>query len=102
MQELESVKLLNDLLRTPENFEHHCKRFSASLVYTLSYGKRLAEDGDLEAILGVLRNFVRDTLPGAHLVDTFPILDLLPDILSPWRQAARKHHNEEIKVRLSS
>lgn len=47
----------------------------------------------------VLFNFIRNALPGAHLVDIFPILDKLPDLLSPWRLQALKNGREELEVR---
>lgn len=66
----------------------------------MTYGKDLDKEGgdDLTAILDVVDGFVRDCAPGAHLVDTFPILDLLPDFLSPWRGEASRKHEFEMKV----
>ncbi|OCH90315.1 cytochrome P450 [Obba rivulosa] len=99
IQELESLKLLHDMATRPWDASRHCQRFSASLVFHLAYGKRLGDDGaDLDAVLNVLANFVRDTYPGAHLVDTFPMLDLLPDVLAPWRQEARRKHITDMKL----
>lgn len=99
IQELESMKLLYDMIIRPSDASRHCQRFSASLVFHLAYGKRLGDDGaDLDAVLEVLANFVRDTYPGAHLVDTFPVLDLLPDFLAPWRREARRKHEADMKV----
>jgi hypothetical protein len=40
------------------------------------------------SLLIVLRRFFASASPGANLVDLFPSLDLLPDILAPWRAAA--------------
>ncbi|KAF5365656.1 hypothetical protein D9758_003167 [Tetrapyrgos nigripes] len=99
MQEMESVKLLFDILQSPRNNIRHCQRFSASLVFYLSYGKRLDDDGDeLAAISDVLQNFVQDTTPGAHLVDTLTFLDYLPDFLAPWRRKAMERHQMELKL----
>ncbi|KAJ7025192.1 cytochrome P450 [Mycena alexandri] len=99
MQALESLRLLSDLATTPKDWTHHCQRFAASLVFTLSYGERLNDDGkDLDAVQSILANFVRDTYPGAHLVDTFPILDRLPGFLSPWRAEAQRKHELEVEV----
>ncbi|KAG6852717.1 hypothetical protein C0991_009627, partial [Blastosporella zonata] len=100
MQELESTKLLFDMLTRPEESNMNTKRYSASLVFTLSYGRRLADDDqDLVSVLNILDNFIADCYPGAHLVDTFPILDkVLPDFLAPWRAAARKKHDDEMKL----
>ena len=77
------------------------KEYAASIVYMLSYGKDLKDGGeDLKTILDVVDGFVRDCMPGAHLVDTFPILDILPNILSPWRKEASDKHLFEMKVRI--
>lgn len=99
MQELESLRLLHDLLASPQDAFRHCQRFAASLVFNLSYGKRMEDNGlDLEGVIHILTNFVNDTYPGAHLVDMFPILDFLPDLCSPWRSEARKKHEFEMEV----
>ncbi|OCH93179.1 cytochrome P450 [Obba rivulosa] len=84
IQELESLKLLHDMLTRPSDAGRHCQRYSASLAFYLAYGKRLGDDGaDLDGVLNVLSNFTKDTYPGTHMVDTFPILDILPDFLLP-------------------
>ena len=57
---------------------------------------------DLNSVISVLENVVRESYPGAHLVDTFPILDRLPDFLSPWRARALRDHTTEMNVRLAS
>lgn len=99
MQEKESLRLLVDICSTPTETFHHCRRFSASLGFTLSYGERLNDDGkDLASITTLVDNFVRGTYPGVHLVDTFPILDYLPGFLAPWRAEARRKHQFEVEV----
>ncbi|GJE88935.1 cytochrome P450 [Phanerochaete sordida] len=95
IQEIESAKLLHELLARPDalRLERHCRRYTAALVFHLSYGRRLADDDtDLTAIEEILDHFVKDSDVGAHLVDTFPVLDRLPDLLAPWRAKARARH----------
>lgn len=103
MQEVESSKLLFDMLTRPEESGMNAKRYAASLVFTLSYGRRLPDDDqDLIAVLDILDGFIEDCYPGAHLVDTFPVLDkILPSFLAPWRAAATKKHEREMQVRSS-
>ncbi|KAJ6578177.1 cytochrome P450 [Mycena capillaripes] len=99
MQSAESLRLLQDLVKTPKDYYNHFIRFPASLVFALTYGRSLEDDGkDLAAAQEIFTTFVKDISPGAHLVDTFPILDLLPDFLSPWRQEARAKHEREMKL----
>ena len=107
MQELESTKLLVDMLlptttSSSDLIDLACKRYSASLVYTLAYGRRITEE-ELKAVLVVLEGFIADCYPGAHLVDTFPILDYIPDgvlrIFGPsWREEARAKHEKDMQV----
>ena len=97
IQHTESLRLLMDLVRTPTEFYNHFLRFPASLVFALTYGHGL--DGkDLAEVQSTFSAFIRDISPGAHLVDTFPILDRLPDFLSPWRAEAKQKHQRELAV----
>ncbi len=88
------------MLVNPSETQMHGKIYAASLVYALAYGKDLNDEGlkDLLALLDVLEGLIRDGMPGAHLVDTFPALELLPDFMSPWRDEARRKHEHEIGV----
>ncbi|KDQ54621.1 hypothetical protein JAAARDRAFT_135284 [Jaapia argillacea MUCL 33604] len=98
-QDAGSVKLLHDILTQPDDTFMNVHRFSASLIFQLTYGRRLeGDDKDLKAVLRVLENFVREITPGSHLVDALPILDILPDLLAPWRVKALKAHEEEMKL----
>lgn len=99
MQSRESLRLLADLVKAPTEFYTHFVRFPASLVFKLTYGHGINDDGkDLTDVQRVFTTFVQDIAPGAHLVDTFPILDRLPDFLSPWRAEAKQKHQREVEV----
>ncbi|KAJ7789769.1 cytochrome P450 [Mycena olivaceomarginata] len=98
MQLGESLRLLADLVRAPNDYYQHFARFPASLVFALSYGQPLNDDGkDLAELQKIVLTFVKDITPGAHLVDSFPILDLLPDFLSKWRVEAKQKHQRELE-----
>ncbi|KAF7371215.1 Cytochrome P450 [Mycena sanguinolenta] len=98
MQLAQSLRLLVDLVRTPQVYYQHFLRFPASLVFALSYGQPLDDDGkDLAELQEIVLTFVKDITPGAHLVDTFPILDRLPDVLSKWRTEAKQKHQRELE-----
>ena len=97
--ELESLDMLKSLCDRNNNVEFILERYAASIVFTLTYGKRLGKDDrDLRAVLNILDGILRDCTPGAHLVDTLPVLDLLPDFLAPWRAEARRKHEKDIEV----
>ena len=86
-------------LTKPDEAEMNMMRYSSSVIHTLAYGKRMSgDDKDLKDLIHILDEFVRECYPGAHLVDTLPILDRLPDFMSPWRKAARRNHENEMKV----
>jgi len=86
------------MLSKPDEYKINLKRFIASLVFTLTYGKKLNDDNNLHAVLKILADFLPDCAPGAHLVDSFPILDQLPDILAPWRKTALDKYADEKAV----
>ncbi|KAF8993102.1 cytochrome P450 [Cyathus striatus] len=98
--DLESHKLLRSILSRPDDTQRNVFRYGASLMFSLVYGKQITEENesDLDGLVAILENFLREAYPGSHLVDTFPILDLLPDFLSPWRIQALKNHDNEIKL----
>ncbi|KAF8180743.1 cytochrome P450 [Mycena galopus ATCC 62051] len=99
IQYTESLRLLLDLVKTPDDYYNHFQRFPASLVFTLAFGRRINDDGkDLADAIAILITFVQDINPGAHLVDTFPILDQLPDFLATWRAEAKKKHEREMDL----
>lgn len=101
MQTDESAKLLYDMAHHPKEANLNAKRFSAALVFMISYGRHLSpDDKDLKQVLEILAGFIEDCYPGTHLVDTFPILDSwwVPDFIATWRAEAKAKHREEISV----
>ena len=53
IQSLESKILLNDLLRAPEQFRTHLERYAASVIVTITYGRRV---DDVRTDIVVQRN----------------------------------------------
>ena len=96
---LESIRLLRDMLTQPERIERNVRRYSAGVMFSLLYGKWLHDDDkELKVVKELVDDFIHDCYPGTHLVDTFPALDSLPDLLAPWRAEARRKHEKEIEV----
>ncbi|KAF9489007.1 cytochrome P450 [Pleurotus eryngii] len=112
-QELESRVLLYDLVSHGDQSiveelkegpngevpERHwfslIRRYTTSIVMSVMYGKRvhkLTNNTYLNMIYEVLANFTHVAQPGNYIADAFPIFRALPDILAPWRVAARKMH----------
>ncbi|KAJ3552130.1 hypothetical protein NM688_g4319 [Phlebia brevispora] len=79
-QTLESCVLLRRLLEDTSRYLEHLQLFAASIVLSISYGRRATSlDNDIvqqnrDSIIA----FQRANLPGQFLVDTWPILLWLP------------------------
>ncbi|KAH9941443.1 cytochrome P450 [Amylocystis lapponica] len=117
LQDLESSVLLHDLMchgkqsvsgpqvtgdEVPEgHWFALVRRYSLGLMMHIMYGKRvyrIRDDPPSQKVFDVMGNFVRVSQPGNYLADAFPVLRLLPDILAPWRVAARKAHAWEMEL----
>ena len=70
------------------------------MILHISHGYQVKEGEDPMVDLAdkVMEEFGRSAVAGAHLVDTFPILDKLPDFLAPWRAEALRKHDLELQV----
>jgi cytochrome P450 len=107
MQE-QSARLLADVVRSPpaptktasRTLNEQIASYTGNLVMTLTYGSKLATPENLSAVMPIMKGVLFDAAPGAHLVDTFPILDRLPDWLSSWRAEANAKHAYESKLYL--
>ncbi|KZT68381.1 cytochrome P450 [Daedalea quercina L-15889] len=97
LQEQASMKLMASIMNDPSKVYIDIKRFTAETLFMLIYGKSFDGDEDLRTVLHILQSFTQDMHPYAHLVDRFPALDWLPDVLAPWRVEARKKGEYEIK-----
>ncbi|CUS11964.1 unnamed protein product [Tuber aestivum] len=104
VQDLESKHMIHALLKKPDDFARQFHRYSASLVFSLGYGKRLvtAHEKELRAIDLIMRNFTEAGAVGRWWVDLFPILDLLPECLAEWKRVGLKFHQIECELHLAN
>lgn len=103
VQDLESKQLLYDLLHDPEHYYDHNRRYSASVIVTVTYGHRIPSwDSPLaKKIYSVLDNMQIFATPGAFLVDTFPSLRYFPQrFFGNWRSFGRKCHEHDAPIYL--
>ena len=101
LQDIESKQLIYDMLSaTPTSFVEIFHRYAASLIYSLTYGKRLERTGEPEAeeINAVMEAFLTAARPGTWIVDALPILNKLPGWLAPWKAYVEKLHDFESKI----
>ena len=92
--------MLHDLIISPKEFYTHSQHYATSVIISSVYGLRTPTYTHpvIEGIFRVLRIMGQVSQPGNFLVDTYPILNYLPDLVSPWRIRARKMHELEKKM----
>ncbi|KAK5111603.1 hypothetical protein LTR85_011832 [Meristemomyces frigidus] len=91
-QDLESTQMLYEMVTEPERFLDSVRRFTASLTTSLTFGLRTVSfrDPRMTALFdGVQEITELSQNPAAMLLDVFPILRWLPDVLLSVRKRAR-------------
>lgn len=93
VQDLESKELLKNLLST-NDYRTQFDRFSASIVYALTFGFRVetGEEWQIQASRDCTNNMMHACQVGAWVVDSLPVLNYLPAPLTPWKKIAEKWH----------
>ncbi|KAF8182235.1 cytochrome P450 [Mycena galopus ATCC 62051] len=72
--------LLARLLHAPEDFMDHFRQMAGEIIMAIAYGIDVLPSDDPYVALAheAVRTFSIGTIPGAYLVDTFPILKHVP------------------------
>ncbi|KAI0768267.1 CyP450 monooxygenase [Trametes elegans] len=80
LQQYEAAKFLNRLLHKPEAFLHHVRHSFGSTIMRVSYGIDVADEDDpyVAAVEEGVATFNEAFVPGAFLVETFPVLRHVP------------------------
>ncbi|KAH9842975.1 cytochrome P450 [Rhodofomes roseus] len=95
MQTRNAMTYVWDCFTRPEEHMDHSKRYAASIVITLTYGKTTPtsySDPEVQNINRVARHFGAALRPGAHFVDTYPFLKYIPGYL----KHLYRYHEEEL------
>jgi cytochrome P450 len=103
IQDFESKQLVAELLDTPDQFYMHNRRYSSSVIMYVTYGYRLPtwQHPLVKRIYSVLDNFTDMTAPGAHVVDSFPSLQYLPEwMVGNWRSLGKRVFEHDSRVYL--
>ncbi|KAL1879645.1 hypothetical protein Plec18167_004107 [Paecilomyces lecythidis] len=88
-QDLESKALMYQLLVQPETWYLWLGRFSNSVIMSVIFGRRTHPgDVNLSAVYSAQEEFVPYMMPGASIIDAFPILEKASFLKSfqPWRR----------------
>jgi cytochrome P450 len=95
LQDFESRLLLKNMLTT-NDFVFQYERFAASIVYTLIFGLRFetGHEWQIDVSHKNLAKLDNAAEIGVWIVDTLPILNLLPTALAPWKRTAKKWYQD--------
>ncbi|KAJ9161080.1 Cytochrome P450 [Coniochaeta hoffmannii] len=101
IQSLESNVLMHELLQTPENFREHLERYAASVIVSITYGRRVE---DVKTDIVVRRNaeamdrLTSVNIPGKFAVERYPGLKYIPTFLAPWKAEVLKQRQMDIEL----
>ncbi|KAL1885084.1 hypothetical protein Plec18167_001741 [Paecilomyces lecythidis] len=99
-QELELRQMLADMVKKPNKYHDHVRRYSTSLVTSIAFGWRsLAfNDPEVKQIYEGFEQFAVASQVSASMLDYFPVLRLLPDFMNPSKKRGKELHKEEIAL----
>lgn len=103
VQQAEATRLCHQLLSRPDAFEGIMDRFTASVVFSISYGHRI--DSLNASIIRQRLDFMQYSaslnVPGRYLAESIPALKYVPNILAPWKRAIQAKGRVEADSNMS-
>ncbi|KAI0050340.1 cytochrome P450 [Auriscalpium vulgare] len=99
VQSLESKILMYQLLHVPTAYERHIKRFSASVVVSVTYGKRIdsIDEWIVQENQASMNYLMSVNIPGKYLVESWPWLLKLPRSLQWFRREPERQRQRDIE-----
>ncbi|KAI0810997.1 cytochrome P450 [Irpex lacteus] len=95
-----TILALLRILQNPNAWEENLQTINASAICNSVYGWPPFEPG--APLLKHIQDFIaygsKAALPGAHLVDIFPIMKHIPASMAQWKRKAMKWHEDQDKV----
>jgi len=97
IQSLESKVLLKQILNDPKNFDGYFKRFAASVVVAVTYGRRVdsVDEWIVKENIASMDYLTSVNLPGKFLVESWPWLLKLPRRLQWFRAYAENRKKQD-------
>ncbi|BGP36277.1 hypothetical protein JCM10449v2_000175 [Rhodotorula kratochvilovae] len=93
LQEWEAKRACWDFLnnKDPMGWEKHIERFAASSVVAIAYGRRVddVKVGFVQSVIKRMEDVGKTNLPGKQILDSFPLLQDLPEVLTPYKKTYR-------------
>ncbi|KAH7122099.1 cytochrome P450 [Dactylonectria estremocensis] len=101
IQSLESKVLMHDLLTDPANFRKHLERYAASVIVTVTYGRRV-EDVATDVVVRLnaesMERLTMVNIPGKFAVERYPALKYVPAMFAPWKAEVLRQREKDIKM----
>lgn len=101
IQSLESKVLMRELLDNPGEFRTHLERYAASVIVTVTYGRRV-KDVRTDVVVRqngeAMERLTLVNIPGKYAVERYPVLKYLPSILAPWKAKVLKQRQKDIQL----
>ncbi|KAL1843232.1 hypothetical protein VTJ49DRAFT_2563 [Mycothermus thermophilus] len=101
IQSLESKVLMHDLLKSPKDFRTHLERYAASVIVTVTYGRRV-EDVRTDAVVQMnaeaMGRLTSVNIPGKYAVERYPALKYIPSIFAPWKAEVLEQRKKDIQM----
>ncbi|KAI9709922.1 MAG: hypothetical protein M1820_003000 [Bogoriella megaspora] len=110
-QEAEGVRLCNQLLEMSESggkegtlwdWDRLFERFTASVVFCVAYGHRI-DTLDAKVIrqrFEFMHFSASLNVPGAYLVESFPVLKYVPEAVAPWKRIIKEMGRKEARANM--
>ncbi|KAK4033928.1 cytochrome P450 [Parachaetomium inaequale] len=101
IQSLESKVLMHELLTDPKGYRTHLERYAASVVVTVTYGRRV-EDVRTDAVVQMnaeaMDRLTSVNIPGKYAVERYPVLKYVPSIFAPWKTQVLEQRKKDIQM----
>ncbi|KAH6904896.1 cytochrome P450 [Coprinopsis sp. MPI-PUGE-AT-0042] len=89
------------ILKTPDAWDDHLKRTAASQIMAMVYDTlpiKNHEEPLITRVNDLVQRLVKAAYPGEHMVEFFPWLNKLPNILTPWKDYAAYWHRKDSEL----
>jgi len=102
-QEAEATRLAFQFMQNPDNWEREFDRFTASVVFSISYGHRIDSFSApiIRERLEYMQFMASLNVPGAYKAESFPIMKYVPSFLAPWKRNIQEHAAMEANANMA-
>ncbi|GLB41499.1 putative cytochrome p450 [Lyophyllum shimeji] len=98
IQSLESKVALQQILNDPRRYEKHLQRYAASVVTSVTYGRRVdsVDEWIVKENMDAMDYLTSANIPGKYLVESWPWLLKLPRALQWFRREPEERRKRDI------